>query len=175
MKITIINIGILIAFVLVLINCTVSQKSSQNVTNSENKLTENQLLYKESLVGSWSIYQTKKGEGRKMCGKEPCGLPSSFEIFSDGSELKGRVLLGYNSAASPPHPDWGEVLIELQNEKYVMSYTLNPFGCDEKYTIHEVTKDSFYGTYEAKGCNIAGKVSNREGEFTAVRFVKQSN
>jgi hypothetical protein len=155
--------------------CSVSQKSLPNLTNRENKLTDNQPLDKQRLAGSWSIYQTKKGEGRKMCGKEPCGLPSSFEIFADGSELKGRVLLGYNSTASPPHPDWGEVLIELQNEKYVMSYTLNPFGCDEKYTIEGFTNDSFYGTYEAKGCNIAGKISNKEGDFTAVRFVKQSN
>jgi hypothetical protein len=178
MKINLMTIIIIFLSFFSLINCSANLQKEQKATNVKRQDNDTQKSNYPNLVGKWNIFETKKGNGNKMCGNRPCGIPSYAEIFLENEKLKGKMSMGFNSMASPPRiTDWAEIVIDIpngNNENFVMTYQTT-MNCIKKITVNEVSENKFFGTFDAKNCNINGKLVNLQGDFTAVKIIDEKN
>jgi hypothetical protein len=101
MKINLMTIIIIFLSFFSLLSCS-SNLQEQKVLNDKSQENEAQKSNYLNLVGKWNIFETKKGNGNKMCGNRPCGIPSYAEIFLENKKPKGKMSMGFNSMASPP-------------------------------------------------------------------------
>jgi hypothetical protein len=127
----------------------------------------------EHIIGKWTVYQTKKGNAKNMCGSVPCGVSDAFEIFLDEGKLSCKTFTGVDSTVSPPKTGWREGEIVFNKEEFSMVYPTD-FECTEKYTVQEVSENKLFGTFVSKNCKLNGKIFNKEGDFSAIKFTNEN-
>jgi hypothetical protein len=165
---------VFILFMLIsLMTCSRKLESEQNF-RKPNLLDGNfQTANIENIIGKWTVYQTRKGNAKNMCGSVPCGVSDAFEIFLNEGKLSCKTFTGVDSTVSPPKTGWREGEIVFNNEEFSMAYPTD-FGCEEKYTVQEVSENKLFGMFVSKNCKLNGKTFNKEGDFSAIKFTNEN-